>query len=143
MRGMMAKTQGWRNAAMLLMLGTIIVLVLFLALRPLRVESPASPGARAMLRLDGALGATVEPMDATMAQEDGLSPHDGYLVVTSVASRGPAASAGLRVGDVIEQIGGRPADQMPDVAEAATQISVWREGRQSIVNVQFGSSGRG
>ena len=128
---------------MLLMLGTILVLVLFLALRPLQVESPASAGARAMLRLDGALGATVEPLNATMAREEGLPSRGGYLVVTSVASRGPAASAGLRVGDVIEQIGGRPADQMSGFTEAVTPVSIWRGGKLNIINVQIGSSGRG
>ena len=62
-----------------------------------------------MLRVDNALGATVEPVDAGMARSLGLPGSSGGLVVTSVANKGPAISAGLRVGDIIEKIGGRPA----------------------------------
>jgi hypothetical protein len=139
---MTAKAQGWQGAAVLLVLGTILVLGLFLMLRPLRMESPASAGARAMLRLDGALGATVEPLDSAMARDDNLAPEAGYLVITSVASKGAAASAGLRVGDVIEQIDGRPASQISSAPAAVRPISVWRGGKETIVNVQFATGGR-
>jgi membrane-associated protease RseP (regulator of RpoE activity) len=140
---MTAKAQGWRSAATLLTLGTVIVLTLFLALRPLQVESPASGGARATLRLDNALGATIEPVGAAMARQDGLPSNEGYLVVTSVASKGPAASAGLHVGDVIERIDGKPANRVTAASLAsATPVSVWRGGRTIIVNVQFATAAR-
>src|SRR3954447_9974403 len=140
---MTARTQSWLNAAMVLMLGTILALVLFLALHPLRMDSPASSGGRALLRLDSALGATVEPIDAKLAREEGLASSAGYVVVTSVATKGPAASVGLRVGDVIERIGGKPAEEMSDHTYAAVPVSIWRAGKQSIVNIKLGSVGRG
>ena len=84
--------------AALLLLGAIVVLALFLALRPLRVDSPATSSARALLRLDTALGATVEPVDRATAGMLGVQSSEHSLVVTSVASNGPAATAGLRVG---------------------------------------------
>ena len=67
----------------------------------------------------------------------------GYLVITSVASKGPAASAGLRVGDVIKQIDGRPANQISSTAGVATPISVWRGDRETIVDVQLPAGERG
>jgi len=143
MRAMAAKAQGWRGTATLLVLGTIVVLGLFLMFRPLRVDSPASGGARAMLRLDGALGATVEPLDSALASDKKLPGDAGYLVITSVASKGPAASAGLRVGDVIKQIDGRPANQISSTAGVATPISVWRGDRETIVDVQLPAGERG
>lgn len=140
--------RNWRNAAALLTLGAIIALALFLALRPLRVETPASGSAQALLRLDTVLGATVEPVDRATAGLLGLRSSDGDLVVTSVASRGPAASAGLRVGDIIEQIGGRPAasgDQVLDTTRlsAAEPLSIRRGGKPQIVELQFGVTSRG
>jgi S1-C subfamily serine protease len=75
----------------------------------------------------------------------GLKSSDGYLVVTSVASHGPAASAGLRVGDVIEQIGGRPAasgDEVLDAARLSTAepLAIRRDGKPEILELQFESS---
>jgi hypothetical protein len=144
MREMTGKAQGWWSAATLLTLGTVIVLALFLALRPLRVESPASGGARETLRLDNALGATIEPVGAAMAGQAGLPSNEGYLVVTSIAGKGPAASAGLRVGDVIERIDGKPANRVTAASLAPTApVSVWRGGRTTVVNVQFATAARG
>ena len=129
----------------LLLLVAIILLALFLALRPLHLDSPASSSARALLRLDTALGATVEPVDHATAGMLGLQSGGGALVVTSVASNGPAATAGLRVGDVIERIGGRPAGDLRDTAglAQAEPLSIRRGGKDTILNVQLadGSSG--
>ena len=145
--GVMATTdRSWRNAAALLTMGAIIALALFLGLRPLRVETPASQSAQALLRLDNALGATVEPLDHATAMVLGLRSAGRYLGVTSVANRGPAAAAGLRVGDVIERIGGRPAgDEVHDVGRFASAelLAIRRDGKTAMVNVQFGDSSRG
>jgi predicted metalloprotease with PDZ domain len=138
--------RGWRSAAALLILSTIAVLILFVALRPLQVDTPASGSAQALLRLDNALGATVEPVDHATAGMLGLHPGARALVVTSVASDGPAAAAGLRVGDVIERIGGRPAgEQLRDLAilSSAEPLEIRRGGRPAIVNVQLGSRSNG
>ncbi len=139
MGGMGTSNTAWRGAAAGLILFAIIALALFLALRPAQLEMPASGGARALLRLDNALGATVEPVDYPTARMLGISIHDGDFIVTSVANRGPAVDAGIHVGDVIERIGGKPAAS----AEAAlhspsrTPIEINRHGKHAIVSVDF------
>jgi predicted metalloprotease with PDZ domain len=133
----------WRSAAALMIGVGIVALALFLALRPLRVETPASSSAQALLRLDSALGATVEPVDHRTASTLGLRSADQSLVVTSIASSGPAAAAGLRVGDVIERIGGRPAgDQLARSSRyaPAEPLAIWRGGKPVLLSVQLGSS---
>jgi membrane-associated protease RseP (regulator of RpoE activity) len=145
MRAMAVKIHRWRGAAALLLLGTIILLALFVALRPLRVDSPASSSARALLRLDTALGATVEPVDRATAGMLGVQSSERALVVTSVASNGPAALAGLRVGDVIERIGGRPAGDLRESASLASAepLSIRRGGKETILNVQLAEGSGG
>lgn len=81
------------------------------------------------------LGATYQDVTPEIAQSLGLSRPQGVLIA-NVAAGSPAASAGLRVGDVIQQVGGV---QVRDVQELkfrihtagtgkATQIVVFREG---------------
>jgi S1-C subfamily serine protease len=43
---------------------------------------------------------------------------DSGLVILSVEHDGPAASAGLLVGDVIVKLGGRPLENVDDLADA-------------------------
>ena len=140
MRAMLVRETNWRGTAVLLILGAVVLLALFLLLRPLQLESPASGGARAMLRLDHALGATVEPVDGAVAKRSGLVSGDGYLVVTSVASGGPAAEGGLRVGDIIQSIGGRPVDQL-SITEHSGPMSIWRDGKTIMLDVRIGAAG--
>lgn len=127
-----------RGAAGLILLA-VIVLALFLALRPAHLVMPASGGARALLRLDNALGATVEPVDAGAARTLGLSSSSGGFVVTSIANKGPATTAGIRVGDVIERIGGQPAAAVDtgSLSAANTQILINRHGNHAIVSVDL------
>ena len=69
-------------------------------------ELPASPGARTGARGDdgeGAFGLAVEPLTAARARELGVAAKSGVVVV-NVAPGGRAAEAGLRAGDVIEQV---------------------------------------
>jgi S1-C subfamily serine protease len=122
----------------LLTLGAIVVFTLFLALQPLRLETPAWPSSRALMRFDRALRATVERVDPEMERALGLQPRGGYLVVTSVARNGPAAAAGLQVGDVIERINGRPATVLDaDHLAARAPMSIQRGGKEQVVSVEF------
>jgi S1-C subfamily serine protease len=122
----------------LLTLGAIVVFTLFLALQPLRLETPAWPSSRALMRFDRALRATVERVDPEMERTLGLQPHGGYLVVTSVARNGPAAAAGLQVGDVIERINGRPATVLDaDHLASSAPMSIQRDGKEQVVSVEF------
>jgi predicted metalloprotease with PDZ domain len=141
--GLMATTErNWRIAAALLTASAIAALALFLVLRPLDVDTPASGSAQALLRLDNALGATVEPIDHATAGVLGLQSPGRDLVVTSVASDGPAAAAGLRVGDVIERIGGRPAsEEVRDISNLASAepLEIRRGAKAAVINVQLGN----
>lgn len=130
----------WRDAGAAFGLVAVILVALFLATRVVRLDSPASGGARALLRLDNALGATVEPVDAPTARILGLSSGAGDdFVVTSVANRGPAVDAGIRVGDVIERIGAQPAAgvRVGALSAASTPVLINRHGKHAIVSVDF------
>jgi serine protease Do len=56
-------------------------------------------------RGEGAAGLTVEPLTAQRARQLGLEGESG-LLVTGVNPEGPAADAGIRAGDVIQQVDG-------------------------------------
>lgn len=132
----------WPGAAAVLIFTAIIVLGLFLAFRPLQLESPASGSARALLRLDTLLGATVEPVDSRTAGVLGVTASEKGLVVTSVASSGPAADAGIRVGDVIETIGNHPITEVHSRALSAAQMPVLinRGGSHAMLRLDFAAS---
>jgi serine protease Do len=66
-------------------------------------------------QLDEAIGATVEPLDPVTARNLGLAAETRGVVVTSVASGGPATRAGIRTGDVVVAID-RPLDSTNDLA---------------------------
>ena len=134
----------WHGSAAIFIVAATFLLATFLALRPLRLESPASGSARALLRLDNALGATVEPVDQSTAGLLGLQSSGGDLVVTSLANKGPAVDAGIRVGDVIERIDGRAAVEADaaSIGQARTTVLINRRGSHAIVNVQFTGASR-
>jgi predicted metalloprotease with PDZ domain len=125
-----------RSAAALLILCGLIAFALFFVFRPLRLVSPASGSGQALVSLDEALGATVEPVDPATARMLGMSSNAGDLVVTSVGTGGPAAAAGMRVGDVVERIGGKPAAaSAPPTAPVAVEIN--RGGKHAILQIAF------
>src|SRR6185437_3887062 len=110
----MQDTHGHRqltSGILFLVLCIAIVIAAVFAIRSIRVQNPASHRARALLNLDAALDATLEPLDQTSARLLGGGGQADDMVVTSVASGGRASRAGIRVGDFVEQIGGKdPSD---------------------------------
>jgi S1-C subfamily serine protease len=67
----------------------------------------------------GWLGAAMQPVRFNPAAQRRLGlESDSGLVILSVEPDGPAASAGLRVGDVIVKLRGRPVEAVDDLAEA-------------------------
>lgn len=82
------------------------------------------------------IGLWVRPLGAARAAELGVEPPRGMLV-TRLASGGPAEEAGLEVDDVIVELGGRPVVSAADLGAIATGSSseqpltvlVIREGR--------------
>ena len=119
--------------------GALVFGGLVLAARQLHLESPASPHARNLLKLDSALGATLEPLDERAARALGGGSQPDEMVVTSVAAGGRASTAGLHVGDVVEQVDGRdPADldaAVDAVSTDPTRILVNRHGSRVMLNI--------
>ena len=82
------------------------------------LESAAAgePGDRGNER-GGTFGLSVEPLTAARARELGVEAKTG-LVVTNVAPGGRAADAGLRPGDVIEQVDRKTVESADDLRAA-------------------------
>jgi S1-C subfamily serine protease len=67
----------------------------------------------------GWLGAAMQPVRFNPAAQQRLKlDSDSGLVILSVEPDGPAASAGLLVGDVIVKLGGRPIEDTEVLVEA-------------------------
>jgi membrane-associated protease RseP (regulator of RpoE activity) len=113
--------------------------VLVVSARRLSFESPASPHARTLLKLDSTLGATLEPLDERSAKTLGGGSRVDEMVVTSVAGGGRASAAGLRVGDVVEEVDGKDPEDLDAAIDAVstdpTQIVVNRHGNRVTLNV--------
>jgi len=66
----------------------------------------------------GRLGLSVEPLTPDLASQLGLRPGTQGLVVEAIDPGGPAADAGIKPGDVIEQINRQPVKSAADVGPA-------------------------
>lgn len=113
--------------------------VAVLVIWPIRLDSPASPAARALKSLDRSFGATLEPLDAATARRLGHDDRAGAMVVTSIAGGGPAEAAGMRVGDVVEQIGSSRASNVSASAAALAHrpvaVIINRRGKHAILEI--------
>ena len=67
-------------------------------------------------------GLTLEPLTAEMASRLGLSPTEQGLVVGRITPIGAAAEAGIRQGDLIQEVNGQPVRTVAEF-EAAIQRS--------------------
>jgi membrane-associated protease RseP (regulator of RpoE activity) len=123
----------------ILVVGALLLGLVVLGVRQLSFESPASHHARTLLKLDSTLGATLEPLDARAAQMLGGGSRVDEMVVTSVAAGGRASAAGLRVGDVVEEVDGKDASDLEAAIGAVsidpTEIVVNRHGSHVMLNV--------
>ena len=72
------------------------------------------------------LGISGANMNQATARRYDLPADSGVLVV-EVDSRGPAYEAGMRVGDVIIQIGSHPVKQMKDILMALSKLAIKEE----------------
>jgi serine protease Do len=88
------------------------------------------------------LGATGQPVTSDIAQAAGLG-HPMGVLIKELAPEGPAAKAGIRLGDVVVAIGGHEVDDPEEMrfrvatllVNAPAQITVWRAGQQHEVTV--------
>lgn len=78
------------------------------------------------------LGAAGQPVTAEIAESIGLERPAGVLINT-VDARGPAAEAGLEVGDVVTALDGRPIDE-PEALRY--RIATLDEGQRSTLTVR-------
>lgn len=77
-------------------------------------------------------GLVVEPLTPQRARQLGLSAEAG-LLVTGVDPNGPAAGAGIRAGDVIQQVDGKALSSTEDLRRALSD-----GGRPALVLVRRG-----
>jgi serine protease Do len=68
-------------------------------------------------------GVSVQPLDARTAREAGLAAGTRGVVVTDVDPASPAAAAGLKEGDVIQEVNHRPVASASDVTSALRHSS--------------------
>jgi Do/DeqQ family serine protease len=66
-------------------------------------------------------GLSLQVFTAEFASRYGLDPDDQGLLVTRVDPAGSAATAGIRVGDLIQEVNRRPVRNVPDFAAAVQQ----------------------
>lgn len=98
-------------------------------LRPLGALGQPAPVTNA----DRRLGLSVQEMDEDLAEVMGATSVAGVLVASTVAG-GPADRTGLRRGDIIREIDGKPTADLDSYSAAIdgtlpSRFSVWREGR--------------
>lgn len=90
----------------------------------------------------GQIGVLVRDIDAEVSRKLGVKPHSG-AVVTKVQDNGPAAKAGLAVGDVITTINGTAVKDSRDVQRAiaalplnhVADVAIVREGKSFVAKV--------
>ena len=71
----------------------------------------------------GRFGMTVEPLTPEIARQLEIDRDTRGVVITDVDPSGAAASAGLREGDVIQQVNGKPVRSAEDVRSALNGVS--------------------
>jgi serine protease Do len=79
----------------------------------------------------GKIGVTIQEVTADLADSFGLDRPRGALV-SSVESRGPAAAAGIRPGDVVLAVDGHPIDRF---GELSNVISAMRPGSEATLTI--------
>ena len=86
---------------------------------------------------EGRFGMTVEPITPEIARELELDRNAKGVVISSVDPSGAAASAGLREGDVIQQINGTAVRSAEDVRSALNAVT---GGKPAVLLIARGSA---
>jgi len=90
------------------------------------------------------IGVAFRGLSVAEASAAGLGERTAVLV-TRVGSGGVAAAAGLRSGDIVLAVGGRPINDASDLEQvvlaltpgSALALQVWREGRAVELNLSL------
>lgn len=91
----------------------------------------------------GRLGVAIQDVSSDLAQSFGLDRPRGALV-SDVDPKGPAAAAGLKPGDIILAVNGKPIEESSELPGiiAGTQpgsiasLQLWRHGQAQVVNAR-------
>src|SRR6185503_12345773 len=91
----------------------------------------------------GRIGVGVQDMNAQLAQSFGLDRPRGALV-SAVEDDSPAASAGIKAGDVIlsvnghdiDRVGGLPTEIAKMKPGSKAELLVWRDGKERTIDVR-------
>jgi len=98
------------------------------------IGAPESP--ESTLHADARLGLTVQELDADLAESLGAAKVEGVLVA-SVAKGGRAERAGVRRGDVVQELDGHPVPGLSAYFKAAgaevKSFTIWRDGRTTTL----------
>jgi serine protease Do len=94
----------------------------------------------------GRIGVQIQPVNAQFADSFGLDRPRGALV-GQVLSGGPAEKAGVKAGDIILSVDGRPverSDQLPSMVAGIApgkdaKVEVWRERASKTLSVKVGT----
>jgi serine protease Do len=92
----------------------------------------------------GWLGVYIQPMTEDLATAMGLDRARGALIA-QVQEDSPAAKAGLKAGEVVLAVGGKPVEQSRDLARivaeikpgSTTEFTVWRDKKETAVSVKL------
>jgi serine protease Do len=93
----------------------------------------------------GRIGVQIQQVNAQLADSFGLDRPRGALV-GQVIEEGPAEKAGVKPGDIILSVDGRPverSDQLPSMVSAITpgkdaKVEVWRDRGSKTLSVKVG-----
>jgi Do/DeqQ family serine protease len=94
--------------------------------RPARSGREGSPESRASN--SGKLGLAVQPLTPALARQLGISATTEGLVVTEILPFGPAADAGIRQGDVLEEANQQPLRSVNDL-----RVAIERSGKDPLL----------
>lgn len=94
----------------------------------------------------GWLGVQIQPVTPEIATSLGLSDPKGALVA-SIVPDSPAARAGIRQGDLIQAINGKPVDDTHDLTRRVASLpagkgaafAILRDGQRETINVTIGA----
>ncbi len=94
----------------------------------------------------GYLGVTTEPVTGDLAEQFGLPRDTKGVIITDVTDGGPAQKAGLKSGDVVTAVDGKPVSTLEQlrllVAEFAPKtkitLTVMRDGKSTSLPVTLG-----
>lgn len=94
----------------------------------------------------GWLGVELQPVDRDVAESVGLPKPKGALIA-DVQAKTPASEAGLKAGDVVTSVDGKPVRDPHDLARVVgmlhpgdtLRLGIWRDGAGKTVSVKLGS----